>query len=786
MRGEASENGVTMERAFAAIGRAAVRHRWAVVTAWLVIVLVGALFAPRIQHVFDRGVDSGNTGESQEAADIIAAAFDSRSPFQQLLVLSSDDVMVSEARYEKAAQQLVRAIEDTGHLTGATTYWSSANPALVSADGTTTFVLLDLRQTNHGDAMLASEDILDVVDRAAPPAWLTARVTGIEAVHADISAASQESIKRAETVGLPVAMIVLIVVFGALVAALVPLLLAMLSIVISLALAVLVGEWRGLSVFLETFAVMLGLGVGIDYALFMLTRYRSERRAGRDVPAAAVEMVAHAGKAIAFSGLAVIIGLSALLATSEPTVISMGIGGMLVVVVAVAAGLTLLPAIVVTLGDRIDAPHWLTRFIERPQRRTGMWHRWATHVMRRPVRYSLGGIVVLVGLAWPTVGLEKGTIGVDQLGAGYQSREGFETLSDEFGAGMLSPVEVVVRSEGGVGAPEVVAGVDRLTRTIAADPRFTSAMSMTTLSPDLSVGDYQALYRDDFGALPPDLRAPLGAFVNLEGGADTTVIMGHLAIDPSSPEAWDTVDAVRAELIPAVTELRDADVLVGGTSAIEADASDALYARFPIVIGIILTATFVMLLVLFRSILIPLKAVLLNLLSVLASYGLLVVVFQDGLGETVFGFTSTGTVNWVTPVLLFAILFGLSMDYEVFLLSRIRELHERGYSNEHAVAIGLERTAKVITGAAAIMVVVFGAFVLSSILLMKELGFALAAAVLIDATVVRVVLVPATMKLLGEWNWWLPRWLDRILPRVALEREAPEPVVPVREGALSR
>lgn len=773
-----------MDRVFAATGRGVVRYRWLVVSVWLVFLVVGVVFAPRIQEVFDRGVESGNTGESQQAADIIASEFTSRSAFQQLLVLSSEDVSVEDPEYRREAETLIKSIEGTGHVTSVVSFYSSGNPALISPDGRATFALLNLRQTNHGDAMLASADLLDAVERAPTPPWLTARVTGIEAVHADISTASQESMARAEIVGLPVAMVVLIVVFGALVAATLPLLLAILCIVIALALAVLVGEWLGLSVFLETFVVMLGLGVGIDYALFMLTRFRAERKAGRDVETAAGEMVTHAGKAITFSGLAVVIGLSALLATGEPTVISMGIGGILVVLVAVAAGLTLLPATIALLGDRIEAPRTLTRLLDRSQRggEGGMWHRWATHVMQRPVRYAVLGVTVLVVLALPALGLEKGTMGVDQLGQGYQSRQGFEILTEEFGAGMLSPVEVVVHTDGGVSDPETIAGVDRLTRELAADVRFESAMSMTTLSPDLSLEDYQALYAGGFSAVPAELVGPLGNFVNLDEDADTAVIMGHLALDPSSPEAWDTVRDVRTSIIPTVSELQGAEVLVGGTSAIEADASSALYGRFPIVIGIILAATFLMLMVLFRSILIPLKAVVLNLLSVLAAYGLLVVVFQEGLGETVFDFTSSGTVNWITPVLLFAILFGLSMDYEVFLLSRIRELHDRGYSNEQAVAIGLERTAKVITGAAAIMVVVFGAFILSSILLMKELGFALAAAVLIDATIVRIILVPATMRLMGEWNWWLPGWLDRILPRVVLEREIPEPVAePERE-----
>ncbi len=767
-----------MERIFAAIGQGVVRYRWRVVIMWLVFLVVGIVFAPRIQEVFDRGVESGNTGESQQAADIIGSEFTSRSAFQQLLVLSSDEVLVEDPEYRSEAEKLIGVIEATGHVTGVDSFYSTGNTALVSPDGGATFALLNLRQTNHADGMLAAEDILVAVDRAPTPPWLIARVTGIEAVHADISTASQDSLARAESVGLPVALLVLVGVFGALVAATLPLLLAILSIVIALALAVLVGEWLGLSLFLETFAVMLGLGVGIDYALFMLTRFRAERQAGRSIETAVAEMVRHAGKAIAFSGLAVVIGLSALLATAEPTIISMGIGGMLVVLVAVAAGLTLLPAAVVLLGDRIEAPRTLTLFLTRSEKgdAVGMWHRWATHVMQRPARYALGGLLILGALALPAIGLEMGTMNVDQLGQGYQSRQGFEILSKEFGAGMLSPVEVIVHADGGVSDPETIAGVDRLTRALAADVRFESAMSMTTLSPDLDLEDYQTLYEERFSAVPPALLGPLGNFVNLDGDGDTAVIMAHLAIDPSSPEAWDTVRDVRADIIPTVSELQNAQVLVGGTSAIEADSSSALYGRFPVVIGIILAATFVMLMILFRSIVIPLKAVVLNLLSVLAAYGLLVIVFQEGLGGTVFGFTATGTVNWVTPVLLFAILFGLSMDYEVFLLSRIRELHDRGYSNEHAVAFGLETTAKVITGAAAIMVVVFGAFVLSSILLMKELGFALAAAVLIDATIVRMILVPATMRLFGEWNWWLPRWLDRILPEVVLEGEIPEPM----------
>ena len=317
----------------------------------------------------------------------------------------------------------------------------------------------------------------------------------------------------------------------------------------------------------------------------------------------------------------------------------------------------------------------------------------------------------------------------------------------------------------------MIAGIAELSAAIKADPRFAGAVSITTLDPRLTLAQEQALYANGFAGVPAELRPGLAKLVNLDRAGDTTVVLGLLAVDPGSDAALSAIRALRAQVIPSIPGLRGATVLVGGTSALELDSMDVLYGRFPIVVGLILVATFLLLLVMFRSILIPLTAVVMNLLSVLAAYGLLVAVFQHGLGEQILGFTAVGSIEWQTPVLLFAILFGLSMDYEVFLLSRILELHERGARNEVAVAGGLERTGGVITGAALLMIVIFASFMLSPLVLVKELGFALATAVLIDASIVRMVLVPATMRLLGDRNWWAPGWMGRSLPRVELERE---------------
>ena len=339
-----------------------------------------------------------------------------------------------------------------------------------------------------------------------------------------------------------------------------------------------------------------------------------------------------------------------------------------------------------------------------------------------------------------------------------------------------------MRTSGSIGTAETVAGIAELTAAIAADPRFVQVVSITTVDPRLTLDQYQAMYANDFAGVPAEMRPGLGKLVNLDRGGNTAMILGILRGDPLASDAPDTIRALRETIVPSIASLRDATVLVGGTTASEMDLSDVVYERLPIMVGISLVATFLLLVVLFRSIVIPLKAVVMNLLSVAAAYGLLVLAFQWGNAAALFDFTPIGAVNWMTPVLLFAILFGLSMDYEVFLLSRIRELHDRGMSNENAIAGGIERTGGVITGAALIMIVIFASFILSPILIIKELGFGLAAAVFIDATVVRVILVPAVMRMLGNSAWWLPGRLGRVLPTVQLEPEVGMAATPTGAG----
>ncbi|MCL4368510.1 MAG: MMPL family transporter [Actinobacteria bacterium] len=438
-----------MDRFFLRIARAVVRYRRLVLVAWVGLLVFGVLFAPRLHEVFEREFVSGNTGESQQASDVIASAFTSQSPYQEQLVFRSTTLTAEDPRYREAAWAVIAAVEATGLVTGVESFYSAGDPRFLSPDRRTTYALVNLRSKTQFDGMAASQKIMQAADQVAKPPWLKSYLTGQEAVQADLTKASEASVKRAEMVGLPIALVVLVFVFGALVAAGLPLLVGALSILVALALAFLVGQWVDLSLFLENIVTMLGLGVGIDYALFMVTRFRAERKAGLTADAAAVATVTSAGKAVTFSGLTVIVGLLALLATREPFVMSMGIGGMLVVAVAIVAALTLLPAGLSLLGDRIERPRFLGRMMGHVHDR-GFWARWAGRVMRRPLVYLTLGLVVLAVLAAPALDLRTGPSGVKLLGAEAESRQGFEVMEEEFGAALMSPVQIVVRKEGGI------------------------------------------------------------------------------------------------------------------------------------------------------------------------------------------------------------------------------------------------------------------------------------------------------------------------------------------------
>jgi putative drug exporter of the RND superfamily len=501
----------------------------------------------------------------------------------------------------------------------------------------------------------------------------------------------------------------------------------------------------------------------------VVTRFREELRRGRPVAEAVPVTLATSGRAVALSGATVIVALAGMFLVDIQAFRSMAIGSMSVVAVAVLAAITLLPAVLSLVG------HWVDRLripVLRPRATTGegFWHRWAVGIMRRPLAFIAVALALLVALAVPFTAIRLGQPGAAILPADESPRLATERLATEFGAGVTGPMEILVDTPGGAGTRANLERVERLTRALRADPAVAGVQSLTAVLPDTGLDSYGRLYARGLAGVDPRLAPAVAGLANWDRGADLARITVVTRDAPQSEAAQDLVDRVRDRYAPAASLAGQARV--GGTTALNLDLAREISGQLPVVVLTVLALSFVLLAMAFRSLLLPLQAIVMNLLSVGAAYGLIVAVFQWGWGERLLGFTSEGHIEVFVPLFLFSILFGLSMDYEVFLLSRIREEYLRSGDNQLAVARGLERTARTITSAALVMVTVFAAFAAGRLVPFKEMGLGLAAAVLIDATLVRTILVPATMRLVGRRNWWMPRAVDRWLPTIALE--APE------------
>jgi uncharacterized membrane protein YdfJ with MMPL/SSD domain len=529
-------------------------------------------------------------------------------------------------------------------------------------------------------------------------------------------------------------MLVLVLVFGALVAASLPLLLALVSIAVALGLTALVGQQWELSLFVTNMLTGMGLALGIDYALFVVSRFREERAEGREKIDAIAATGATASRAVLFSGSAFVLAMTGLLLVQSTIMRSLATGAILVGIVSVVAALTLLPAILSLLGDRVNAlriPR-IGRAAERRESRT--WAAIVERVTRRPVLFLASAVVLLLVLALPAVRMAIGAAGISTLPDSSVAKQGFVALQESFPEATADPTLIVV--DGSPADAKVRAGIAQLTRELKADPAFGA--------PTETVG----------------------------ARGDLVVLSVPLQGDVLADRAVSAVRHLRSELVPAAFDGTGADVLVTGTTAENIDYFDVMDRWLPIVLAFVLGLSFLLLTVAFRSIVIAGTAIVLNLLSVGAAYGVLVLVFKEGIGADLLGLQQVDIVEAWIPLFLFAVLFGLSMDYQVFLLSRIRERYSQTGDTRDAVVFGVSSTGRIITGAALIIVAVFLGFAMGDLVMFQQMGLGVAVALLLDATVVRSVLVPAAMTLLGERNWYLPRWLDW-LPHVEVEGHEP-------------
>ncbi|MHB8644932.1 MAG: MMPL family transporter [Thermomicrobiales bacterium] len=770
---------------FYAVGRLVYRFRWLILALWIVVLGVALPFAPRVTEPLRVGGFADPALESSKAAATLASDL-GYSTSNVIVTYSSHDpaLLATDPRF---IAETTASLAGLSKLRVPTTIVShAANPRQISRDGRTAFEVVSLATDTEAAAKLMPA----ITAAIAPPPDLTMRIGGGPAFYADVENVSQRDLARAEAVAFPIAVIALLLVFGSALAAGLPVLVGGAGVVVILAVIYALGTMMELSIFTVNLATLLGLGLGLDYSLFLSSRFREELAHGHAVPEAVARTLAMAGQAVVYSGLTVLIGLCALLTFHINLLVSIGIGGIVVVIVSVLAATTLLPVLLSIVGTRIDAlsVRKLVTLVrgEREQREgDGLWARVAHLVMRHPIAVFVPTLGLLLLLGTPFLHIAFSSPDASIVPPSVQSRQVYDILNTEFNASETTPILVVVKTKPGTTAFDAanLASLYDFVRNVQADPRVTRVESIVSVDPRLTLAQYQVYYQHI-----ADLQDPyLTQFARQYARNDTTLISIISAFPPNSSQSRALVAKIRNSTIG-----NGMTVQVTGATAGVSDVVNGLYHSFPRALLFIVLTTYVVLLLLFRSVVLPLKAIAMNALSIIASYGLLVFVFQDGHFGRLLNITALHFIEPTLPIIMFCTLFGLSMDYEVFLLSRIKEAYDATGDNARSVATGIERSARIITSAALIVVLVASSFVTADIVLVKALGLGVAVAVAVDATVVRALLVPATMRLLGDWNWYAPRWLLRFLPRHALaiegtnDSESPTEPADTRAGDLVR
>jgi len=765
-----------MTRFYSWIARSASRRHWWFLGAWLVVLAAGVVGASQVEHSLQVGGFSLPGTDFNTASQLLADDLDISSDKSALVVFHSDNLLVSDAAFHAAVDQALGNLQNEPSVRKIDSFYSTGIPDFVSPNNHTTYALVTL-QGSENELEEGTPHLRDVVRSNDVDVYLI----GNAAVNYDIEKASAADLVRVERFTLPIIFILLVLVFGSLVAAGVPVLLGAVSVVTSLATLYVVTQITDVSIFALNTASMIGLGLAIDFSLIMVSRFREELRSN-DVEAALDHTMQTAGRSITFSGITLMLTMAVLTLFPIMVIRSIALAIVIVAAVSVISGLLLLPAVLALIGTHINSLD-LRRHIPFLNRdREGMWRRWGLRVMGRPWFSLIVGLTIMGLAALPAIWLHRSGVTVETLPKSAESRVAFELVQREFGDGEPTPLLIVVHTpqEDGIWTKDVLDGIYQLHTQLKTDPRVADVRSLASIIPNPSLTWMESLSPATINPNKDRVRVA-ERLVNLDGTNNTTVLI----VTPRERDTADDTVAllkdIRANATTWAPGLASTEVLVGGTPAQHFDFDKVVYDQFPLLIAFSLLVAFVILMIFFHSVVLPLKAIVLNLISIVASYGILVLVFQFGAGDFLIRLDSIGAILSYTPVLLFAILFGLSTDYEVFLLSRVREAHMHGASNKEAVAFGLERTAGIITAAGLIMIVVFGSFALTDVLVVKEIGFGLAIAVLLDTTVVRLVLVPATMQLMGERNWWMPRALDRIVPEI--DEGEPVPSQPLPEPA---
>ena len=742
---------------FSWIGRVSYRWRWAIVAVWGVLLLATLPILPGLEEPLKVGGFSSPDTEAAQARVVLEEQLGS-SPSQLVVIYQSPTLLATDPEF---LRQVAASLVDVTSVRGVVdVVLPQQNRQFISADGTTAYAVVGLSLPPED----AQRDVPAFEAALVPQPDLTAIVAGAPVFYADIETVSQRDLRRAELIAFPFALIALLLVFGSVVAASVPLLVGGLSVAGVLLTLYWAAHVFDLSIFVLSLATMLGLGLAVDYSLFITSRYREElRRADGDVARAVERTMDTAGRAIFFSGLTVFIGLSGLTFFSFMFLRSVGVAGVLVVFFSVLAALTLLPAMLGIIGTRIDKGRVRKAKALDPSGETGFWVTLSHLVMKRPVMVMIPTFALLLLLGAPFIHVNVSSPDATILPKDLSSRQAFDMLTDKYGMGEISPFVVVVTSPSGMTDDANLRALYDTSAWLQGMPGIVRVQGAMGYGPGVTYDQARLFYDARAAGEQLGLETRLGDFVS----EDASMILVYTDRYPNARENKALLGQIRSYAPGGDLSL----MVTGGTAEI-VDVVDVMYSDFPIAVGMILIATYVVLFLLFRSVVLPLKAILMNTLSILASYGALVFIFQDGHFSGLLRFEPLGFVEASLPVIMFCVLFGLSMDYQVFLLSRVREEWERTHDNAHSVAVGLQRSGRIITSAALIVVVVTTSFVSADVIIIKALGLGIALAVTVDATIIRALLVPSTMRLLGDWNWWMPEWLRRVIPdRVFIEEK---------------
>jgi RND superfamily putative drug exporter len=720
------------------------RRRWIVIGVWGVLLVAAVPLAMRQTDNLTGGGFDVPGSDSKEVSTALAEDYPAQQNGAVTVVLQAEPD-ATPAQLDAATDRVDAAVADVPEFTLGANALSKAEAQLERGGVAVIPLHSDLEPGRQNDP---ARDLRDDLNPGETVDGVTPYLAGQPAAWAGLQELSQEDLEQAERTGFPIVAIILLAVFGSMAAASLPLILGFASVLLTGAVIYLLSQQIEMSVFVTNMASMIGIGVAVDYSLFILARFREEVRSGHSASDARGRALATSGLAVTFSGIAVVISLAGLWVVHNQTLRSMALGAMIVVAFSVLAAVVLLPALIRTLGHRVEAGGrvWsamlLARRVTVGRRRrpgssragaSGFWDRWTTRVMRRPVLSVVAVAAVLLALALPVLSMKTGTGALDQFPDDHDVVVGAELASEATG-GATNPVEILASFNAG-------ALSDRANRAAT----------------DELIGD---LRRDPEIAR---VEAP-------EASADNALITAISKSPSDSDASYSLVNRLRDRTVPQSALAERADVSVGGETARIVDVRDQIDGSMWKIILFVLAFSYLVLLLMLRSVLLPLKAILMNLLSIGAAYGVLVIVFQWGWLDGFLGFQSSGAIDTLTPPLVLAVVFGLSMDYEVFLLSRIRERYDAHGDNRRAVAEGLASSARTISSAALIMTSVFAVFVLTGVPSIKEIGLGNAVAIALDATLVRLILVPAAMQLMGRWNWWLPGWLDRVLPDLNVER----------------